>query len=32
MRHYAPFCLDVDTCTRLKDLERFADRLLTVTR
>lgn len=32
MRHYAPFCLRVDTCTQLKDIERFADRLLTITR
>lgn len=32
MRNYAPFCLSVDTCTQLKDIERFADRLLTVTR
>jgi hypothetical protein len=32
MRHYAPFCLRVDTCTRLQDIERFADRLLTITR
>jgi hypothetical protein len=32
MRHYAPFCLEVDTCTRLVDIERFADRLLTLTR
>ena len=32
MRHYAPFCLRVDTCARLQDIERFADRLLTVAR
>ncbi len=32
MRHYAPFCLRVDTCTQLKDIERFADRLLTISR
>ncbi|MEQ8783538.1 MAG: VWA domain-containing protein [Roseibium album] len=32
MRHYAPFCLRVDTCSRLTDIERFADRLLTITR
>jgi len=32
MRHYAPFCLRVDMCSQLKDIERFADRLLTVTR
>ena len=32
MRHYAPFCLRVDTCTRLQDIERFAGRLLTITR
>jgi uncharacterized protein len=30
MRHYAPHCLRVDTCTRLQDIERFADHLLTV--
>ncbi len=32
MRHYAPLCLRVDTCTRLQDIERLADRLLTATR
>ncbi len=32
MRQYAPFCLHVDRCARLKDIERFADRLLTLTR
>ncbi|MEZ5560463.1 MAG: VWA domain-containing protein [Pseudomonadales bacterium] len=32
MRSYAPFCLRVDTCRHLQDIERFADRLLTVTR
>ena len=32
MANYAPFCLRVDTCTRLADIERFADRLLAVTR
>ncbi len=32
MRHYAPFCLRVDTCTQLGDIERFSDRLLTMTR
>lgn len=32
MRHYAPWCLRVDTCSRLQDLERFAERLLTLTR
>jgi uncharacterized protein len=32
MRHYAPHCLRVDTCTKLQDIERFADRLLTITR
>lgn len=32
MRHYAPFCLHVDRCARLQDIERFADRLLTLSR
>jgi uncharacterized protein len=27
---YATHCLRVDTCTRLQDIERFADRLLTL--
>lgn len=31
MGRYAPYCLRVDTCTRLQDIERFADRLLTIT-
>lgn len=31
MRMYAPFCLRVDSCARLQDIERFADRLLTTT-
>lgn len=30
MRHYAPFCLSTGVCTRLKDIEHFADRLLTL--
>ena len=32
MRHYAPFCLRVERCARLPDIERFADHLLTVAR
>ena len=32
MLRYAPYCLRVDTCRGLKDIERFADRLLTLTR
>jgi uncharacterized protein len=32
MRRYAPYCLRVDSCARLQDIERFADRLLTVSR
>jgi hypothetical protein len=32
MRRYAPYCLRVDVCRGLKDIERFADRLLLATR
>ncbi|MFP6836446.1 MAG: VWA domain-containing protein [Pseudomonadales bacterium] len=32
MRAYAPFCLRVDSCNQLHDIERFADRLLNVAR
>ena len=32
MRRYAAYCLRVDVCRGLKDIERFADRLLTATR
>lgn len=32
MRRYAPHCLRVDVCRGLKDIERFADRLLMATR
>jgi uncharacterized protein with von Willebrand factor type A (vWA) domain len=32
MRRYAPHCLRVDVCRGLKDIERFADRLLNATR
>jgi uncharacterized protein with von Willebrand factor type A (vWA) domain len=32
MRAYAPFCRQVDTCNQLQDIERFADRLLNITR
>jgi hypothetical protein len=28
MRRYAPYCLRIDSCARLSDIERFADRLL----
>ncbi len=31
MRRYAPYCTTVATCSKLRDLERFADRLLTST-
>jgi uncharacterized protein with von Willebrand factor type A (vWA) domain len=32
IRRYAPYCLRVDSCARLADIERFADRLLTASR
>jgi hypothetical protein len=32
MQRYAPHCLRVDVCGKLTDIERFADRLLTITR
>lgn len=32
MRHYAPHCQSTGVCTRLRDIERFADRLLSLTR
>lgn len=32
MPAYAPFCLRVDSCNQLQDIERFADRLLAITR
>ncbi|MEZ5550274.1 MAG: VWA domain-containing protein [Pseudomonadales bacterium] len=32
MPHYAPYCLRVDVCRDLQDIERFADRLLSATR
>ena len=32
MHRYAPFCFRVDTCNKLRDIERFADRLLLATR
>lgn len=32
MHRYAPYCFRVDTCNKLKDIERFADRLLLATR
>ena len=28
MRRYAPHCFRVDTCNKIRDIERFADRLL----
>ena len=31
MPSYRPFCHRVDACARLKDIERFADRLLSLT-
>lgn len=32
MHRYAPYCFRVDTCNKLRDIERFADRLLLATR
>ena len=32
MRRYAPHCFAVETCNKIRDIERFADRLLTATR
>ncbi len=32
MRRYAPHCFRVETCNKLRDIERFADRLLLATR
>lgn len=32
MRSYAPYCLRVDPCARLSDIERFAERLVEVVR
>ena len=32
MRRYAPYCFRVDTCNKLRHIERFADRLLLATR
>lgn len=32
MARYAPYCFRVQTCSRLRDIERFADRLLASTR
>ena len=32
MRRYAPYCLRVETCNQLRDIERFADRLLVMAR
>ncbi len=32
MRRYAPYCFKVETCNKIRDIERFADRLLLATR
>lgn len=32
MRRYAPYCFRVETCNKLRDIERFADRLLVMAR
>ena len=32
MRRYAPHCFRVDTCNKIRDIERFADRLLVAAR
>ena len=32
MRRYAPYCFRVETCNKLRDIERFADRLLLMAR
>ncbi|MXY55785.1 MAG: VWA domain-containing protein [Gammaproteobacteria bacterium] len=32
MRRYAPYCLRVETCNKLRDIERFADGLLAMAR
>ena len=32
MRRYAPYCFRVETCSKLRDIERFADRLLQMAR
>lgn len=32
MRRYAPHCFRVETCNKLRDIERFADRLLVMAR
>ena len=32
MRRYAPYCFRVETCNKLRHIERFADRLLLATR
>ena len=32
MRRYAPYCSSVETCNKLRDIERFADRLLVMAR
>lgn len=32
MRRYAAYCASVQTCNKLRDVERFADRLLLITR
>ena len=32
MRRYAPYCFRVETCNKLRDIERFAERLLLMAR
>ena len=32
MRRYAPYCFRVETCNKIRDIERFADRLLVAAR
>ena len=32
MRRYAPYCFRAETCSKLRDIERFADRLLLIAR
>ena len=32
MKRYAPYCFRVQTCNKIRDIEAFADQLLTATR
>ena len=32
MSRYAPHCFRVETCNKIRDIERFADRLLVAAR